>query len=173
MTKRLFILLITLGVFTLTFLDAQSIQAAATQQEIPGDLPVEDWESRQPGFCRNFDQTRPCCTIDEDNLSSSMMSILIEAIADQSSLTVDDIEAQIMDGISIYEIAINSGLSSEVFQELHTKIREQIWQERRGENGIWVYSPFSKLGKMNRIFGQLFNSENWYQKERGFGSCHQ
>lgn len=172
MTKRIFIVLVALGVFTLTFLNVQSIQAAAAQQDIPADAPAFDWDARPHGICINIDQTMPCFSVNKESLSTPMMSNLIEAIADQSGVTVDNIESQIMDGISLYEIAINSGLSSEVFQELHTKIREQIWQERQSENGFWEYSPSSRGGRMNRIFGQLFNTENQNQRGRGYGSCH-
>ena len=171
MTKRFLFILTALIVFTLTFLNPETVKAAFTQQDIPFEQPNDEWESRPIGHCQNIDITRPCYAWEDENRFSPMMNPLIEAIATQTDLAIDEIRKMILDRLSLFEIASNAGMSSDSFYELHNTIREQVWQERQSNKGIWDSLPFSGQGRMFRIFEQRFNSETLNQKERGFGAC--
>jgi hypothetical protein len=172
MTNKFLIVLTAFMVFIITFRTPESVKASSIQQDIPFDQPTDEWESRQYGYCQNINLTRPCNSWDKENEFSPMLSSLIEEIANQTNLTADEIIIKIMDGVSLFEIAFNAGMSSDSFYEIHNNVREQIWQERQSNREIWEYLPFSRRGRMTRIFGQLFISENRNLGERGLGTCH-
>lgn len=62
----------------------------------------------------------------EDN---SMMALMFDAVAEETGLTVEDIEDRLYDGESLYEIALDSGMSEEAYSDLMVGVREAYLSE--------------------------------------------
>lgn len=172
MNNRILKILIS-GFITITFLSTGLVYASAPQQETLPDQPEQGWGAGTPGYCINQEDQRRCPQRSWDDGFHPMMSQLIEALANVSNLTIDEIESRLTEGERLFEIALEAGLSQESFFELHQQIREQFWQEwDRGED-----RPVPRFGWLGRMFGRFFNQDNpdWPNRGRkypGFGGCH-
>ncbi len=54
----------------------------------------------------------------------SMMTLMIDAVANETGLSPEDIENRLYDGERLYEIALDSGISEETYFDLMVDVRE-------------------------------------------------
>ncbi|MCB2209333.1 hypothetical protein KQH62_00435 [bacterium] len=67
--------------------------------------------------------------VDEDGEFPPMMSAMVEAVSEATGLSVDDIEAQILEGEHLYTIALDAGLSEDDYAALMDEVRQSYFED--------------------------------------------
>ena len=91
-----------------------------------------------------------------------MHDAMVQALADVTGLSVDEIEDRISQGDRLFEIALDAGLDQATFFELMQETRDLVLAEAL-ESGLITEEQYQRM--QNRT------QEDRYG--RGFGGCHQ
>ena len=91
-----------------------------------------------------------------------MHDTMVQALADVSGLSVDEIEDRISEGERLFEIAMDAGLDQAAFFDLMQETRESVLAEAL-ESGLITEEQYQQMQNRTR--------EDRYG--RGFGGCHQ
>lgn len=90
-----------------------------------------------------------------------MHAAMVEAVAEATGLSVDEIEARIISGEHLYEIALDAGLEEGEFFELMTETRKAYLAEAFEEG--WI-SEERYQWMLERMEGDSYSP--------GYGGCH-
>jgi hypothetical protein len=91
-----------------------------------------------------------------------MHDVMVQAVADATGLSVDEIEVRIISGERLVQIALDAGINEADYFELMAEAREAFWAEAL-ENG-WI-SEERYQGMLERRDGEQFGP--------GYGGCHE
>ena len=90
-----------------------------------------------------------------------MHETMVQAVADKTGLSVDEITARILDGERLIEIALDAGMAEEQFFNLMQEVREAFWKEAF-EAGLISEERYQWL--LERKAGDQYGP--------GLGGCH-
>jgi hypothetical protein len=91
-----------------------------------------------------------------------MHDAMVQAVADVTGISVDEIEDRISEGERLFEIALDAGLDQVAFFDLMQETRESVLAEAL-ESGLITEEQYQRMQNRTR--------EDRYG--RGFGGCHQ
>ena len=66
---------------------------------------------------------------DQDGEFPQMMTAMIEAVAEKTGLTVDEIQAKLLDGENLYTIASDAGMTDEEYDQLMDETHDTYFEQ--------------------------------------------
>jgi len=97
----------------------------------------------------------------------AMMDEMIDVVAEQTGLTVEEIESRLADGEHLFNIASDAGLDEDAFFDLMSEVRKDYFEEAV-ENGWMTEEHYQWM--IERLDGAEFGSTEGFPCHPGAGN---
>jgi hypothetical protein len=78
----------------------------------------------------------------QDGEFPPMMTAMIEAVAEKTGLTVEEIQTKLLDGERLYTIATDAGMSDEEYNTLMEETHDSYFEQNQGQFGSTNHFPW-------------------------------